>query len=402
MTKVSVAAPTAAPATREGEGEMNRSMTAPAAPVTVLLVGERGDALDTLTLLLARKGYRVLRCNTADDAVSTITRERARVVLVSETILDGGGTDLVHRLRAAEPMIPIILQSATSDSRRRCHLVDDLGLDGVQGENESPERLLELVACVINRSRRLERTLAEQELRSLVLTKLCHGLRTSMHVIHGYAQILRSEQVGAPNEDILTRLSSASEGALELLRRHLGHSPAEPVLALARPGGRLAWVNLEDLVRGACAEAVDQAGPRAVRVRSTVPWSAAFLCTDAEKLRTILTELIVATLKTVRSGEVHLAVEFAADQTRFSLQHYNTVALEEERIGERAAVPPRAFYPVTEASGRVLGVEVATRLSACIGGALSVARCESGGAIFALQLPAAAVIQPDYQSTVVH
>jgi signal transduction histidine kinase len=371
-------------------------------PPTVLLLAERGSTLDAATVLLAGDGYRVLRCHGTEDVLNLLARERPRVLVLSERKLEGSGADLVRRLRAADPMVAIVLQSRARDVHRRSRLVDDLGLDAVHGEDEDPARLLELVACLLSRSRRLEQTVAEHEIRALFLTKLCHGLRTSMHVIHGYTQILRADHAGTPNEDILTRLNSASEGALELLRRHLGHGPAEPTPAPVRLGVYHGLVNVGDLIRSACVDAVDQAGPRSVRVRSAVPWPAAFIRTDGEKLRRILTEMTVATLKTVNSGEIQVAVELGAGETNFTLRHLSSVSREEEQLAEAARVHPRVFYPVSEGSARAFGVEVAVRLSSCIGASLGTARSESGGSVFTLRVPAAVVMQPDYRSPTVH
>lgn len=373
-----------------------------AALPTVLFLAERGGALDAATVLLAREGYRVLRCHSGEEVVDLLERERARVLVLSERMLGGGGAELVRRLRAADPMVAIVLQSRSSDVRRRSLLVESLGLDAVHGEDEDPARLLESVACLLGRSRRLEQTVAEHELRALLLTKLCHGLRSSMHVIHGYTQILRADPAGTPQEHILSRLSTASESALELLRRHLGHGPAEPLCDPPPSGVGHALVNVGDLLRSVCSDAAEQAGPGSVRVRPAVTWPAAFIRTDGEKLRRILTEMAVATLRTVRSGEVQVSVELAAGETRFTLRHLSHVAQEEEPVREPAPLTPRLFHSLGEGQARLLGLEAAVRLSSCIGASVGAARSEGGASIFALRVPAAVVMQPDYRSAILH
>src|SRR6185369_16158900 len=170
---------------------------------TILVVAEPSGEVDTLTLLLARDGYRVVRRHLTSDVTELFERERPQAVLMTEASLSADSGELIQLLRSIDPIVPIVVRSSVSDAHQRRRMVRDIGLDGLSGFHDDPERLLDLLASLLDRSRRMAEALAEQELRQLTLAKLCHGLRTSMHVIHGYTQILRTDRHQTPPEEVL-------------------------------------------------------------------------------------------------------------------------------------------------------------------------------------------------------
>lgn len=380
------------------EGSVNRETGVASGRATILVVAEPSGEVDTLTLLLARDGYRVVRRHLASDVTELFERERPQAVVMNETTLCTDSGELLQRLRTIDPVVPIIVRSALNDAHQRRRLVRDIGLDGLSGLHDDPERLLDLLTSLLDRSRRMAGALAEQELRQLALAKLCHGLRTSMHVIHGYTQILRTDRNQTPPEEVLVRLSSASEGALELLRRYLGDSGVE-----GKTSGGIAGelVNVDELVRTVCADATQQIGTRPLRVRGIVPWPAAFIRTNPSKLRAILVDLVENAVRVTHAGEIQLIVEFGADQTDFVLR--NGDAVDASPLGSSPFLPARSVqhYPLSAAPGPVTGLEVASRLSASIGASLTAIR-SAAGPTFTLRVPTAALMQPAYRSSTVH
>jgi signal transduction histidine kinase len=382
------------------EGNVNREIGAANGRATILVVAEPSGEVDTLTLLLARDGYRVVRRHLTSDVTELFERERPQAVLMTEASLSADSGELIQLLRSIDPIVPIVVRSSVSDAHQRRRLVRDIGLDGLSGFHDDPERLLDLLASLLDRSRRMAEALAEQELRQLTLAKLCHGLRTSMHVIHGYTQILRTDRHQTPPEEVLVRLSSASEGALELLRRYLGDSGLEGQPTASGVVGEL--VNVDDLVRTVCADATQQIGTRPLRVRGIVPWPAAFIRTNPSKLRAILVDLIESAMKLTHAGELQLIVEFGADQTDFVLR--NGDSLEANASSSPfLPLPTAPHYPLSSSTTPppVTGLEVAARLSASIGASLTTIR-SAAGATFTLRVPTAALMQPAYRSSTVH
>jgi signal transduction histidine kinase len=381
------------------EGCVTRETGAASGRATILLVAEPSGEVDTLTLLLARDGYRVVRRHVVDDVIALFERDRPQAVLMNEATIGADGGELLQRLRTIDPVVPVVLRSALNDTHQRRRVVRDVGLDGLYGLHDDPERLLDLLASLLDRSRRMAEALAEQELRQLALAKLCHGLRTSMHVIHGYTQILRTDRGHMPAEDVLVRLSSASEGALDLLRRYLGDNGVELKPNGAGSSGEL--VNVDELVRTVCADATQQIGTRPLRVRGIVPWPAAFIRTDPSKLRAILVDLVENAVKTTHAGELQLIVEFGTEQTDFVLRNGDVLDAQANGSSPFLPVHPLPQYPLAAPPSPVTGLEVAARLTAAIGASLTANR-SAGGPTFTLRVPTAALMQPAYRSSTVH
>jgi signal transduction histidine kinase len=383
------------------EGSVNREIGVGSGRATILVVAEPSGEVDTLTLLLARDGYRVVRRHLPSDVTELFERERPQAVLMNEAALSAESGELIQHLRSIDPIVPIIVRSGVSDTHQRRRLVREIGLDGLSGVHDDPERLLDLLTSLLDRSRRMAEALAEQELRQLALAKLCHGLRTSMHVIHGYTQILRTDRHQAPPEEVLVRLSSASEGALELLRRYLGDSGMEGKPTATGLVGEL--VNVDDLVRMVCADATQQIGTRPLRVRGIVPWPAAFIRTNPSKLRAILADLVESAVRVTHAGELQLIVEFGAEQTDFVLRNGDTLDGASASTTPFLPAPSSAQYPLSPSSTPppVTGLEVAARLSASIGASLTTIR-SAAGPTFTLRVPTAALMQPAYRSSTVH
>jgi CheY-like chemotaxis protein len=82
--------------------------------VTVLLVEDHIDTLQTMRRLLVGMGYRVIPCENASEAL-TLSAAEAFDVLVSDIGLPGvSGNDLMRRLRQRHPRLPGIALSGFS------------------------------------------------------------------------------------------------------------------------------------------------------------------------------------------------------------------------------------------------------------------------------------------------
>jgi signal transduction histidine kinase len=356
----------------------------------ILIVDDGQQRLRDARVALEQAGCRVLYSQSAGEAFALFVRERAAVLMMDEAILNANGTDFVHQVRLLDPAIQIILQSGPRDARQRRGLVVDLGLHSVHAVGDGPEHLLEMVASALSVTRRLEQTRADQELRGLILAKLCHNLRTSMHVIHGYTEILRGDVSASPTEDILARLSRASEGALDLIQSYLD------LACLEAPGVvvRRELVSVDELVKELCVEAVRLVGSRPVRVRCAFASRGLFIRTDGEKLRAILNELLANAVKFTPGGEVEVAVEFPPGGTEFILRDSGPGLDQSDLPLLFRAFRQRRGDAMATTPGQGIGLAVVRRLSALIGARLTATRNAKGGAMFTLSLPGDAIVQP--------
>lgn len=78
---------------------------------TILCVDDE-QSLSIQKLTLETRGYRVVTCNTAVDAISIFNRRNVDLVLSNVSLPDAPATDLVMRIKALSPEIPVILLSA--------------------------------------------------------------------------------------------------------------------------------------------------------------------------------------------------------------------------------------------------------------------------------------------------
>ena len=388
---------------------MNRPQTvtskpAPAGPLTrrstdtILIVDDGQERLRDARGALQEAGYRVSYSQHAGEAFDLFVRERAAVLMMDELLLNAHGTDFVHQVRLLDPGIQIILQSRRTDARQRRGLVAELGLHSVHTPESGTEHLLDVVASALSVTRRLEQARADQDLRGLILAKLCHNLRTSMHVIHGYTEILRADLSASPVEDILARLARASEGALELIQSYLD------LACLEAPGVvvRRELVSIDEVVKELCVEATRLVGNRSVRIRCALAWSGVFVRTDGEKLRAILNELLANAVKFTPGGEVELAVEFPPGHTEFVLRDSGPGLDRTDLPSLFRAFRQRRDDTMPTTPGRGIGLAVVHRLSALIGAHLSAVRNEKGGTTFTLSLSEEAIVQPSGVPTTIH
>jgi DNA-binding response OmpR family regulator len=80
---------------------------------TILCVDDE-ESLSIQKLTLETRGYRVVTCNTAKEAISIFNQGGVDLVLSNVYLPDTPAKDLVVRIKAHSPEIPVILLSAQS------------------------------------------------------------------------------------------------------------------------------------------------------------------------------------------------------------------------------------------------------------------------------------------------
>ncbi|MFI5399141.1 MAG: response regulator [Candidatus Binatia bacterium] len=349
--------------------------------LTVLVADDRSARPQAVKELFAQEGVRVLGAPSHDTALEQFARERPDVIIVDQDIGQAGG-DLLRRVRALDPTVPLILQCGRVDPAQRRRLMSDLDLHGIHERDADPNRLLDLVQCVRAGIRRAETVHRTDELRNLMLLKFCHDLRTPLHVIRGYAEILRDPD-SIPIEEIVSRLEAASESALDLTQDYLNLARLEsPGLLVRREP-----VVIDALLEDVRAVAKRQIGTRPLRVTVRPPFADAFINTDGEKLRGILTQLVANAIKFSLSGEIRLFVCSEPTHTDFVLS--DTRLRDDHDDLSRVLSSPRDVPSsvVRNSAAQDFGLAIAQRLSTLIGASLAVQVPEHSGAVFTLSVP---------------
>jgi signal transduction histidine kinase len=355
----------------------------PLAQTSVLLVGGQQDRVAADTTRLQGAGHRVLTAADSAVALDLFVRERADVLVVAQSVIDVAGAEFLRCVRRLDTATPVILRADGLDAQHRLRLMRALDLHGICDDAESgSSHLVELVESASNGIRRARNARAAQELRALILAKFCHELRNALHVVRGYSEILHGDPGATSVEGIVGRLEVASGAALGLAQDYLD------LARLDAPGMivRREAVDIDALLEDLRALSRRHIGTRPVRFTTDIPFPGAFVCTDGEKVRAILAQLLSNAIKFTPSGEVRLTVRPDAGRTDFILSDAGP-GISPEALPD--VLNPRYQFrndPAATTPGQGVGLAIALRLSALIGASLAAQSDARGGAVFTLSL----------------
>ncbi len=111
-----------------GEGMPVVPICAPA-PIDghIMVVEDEAPAAETLALYLRELGYRASVCTSGNEAYDCFMRDPADVVITDLRMPEGGGEQLVERLRDFDPLLPIIIVTGHLGATERlsANLQDD-------------------------------------------------------------------------------------------------------------------------------------------------------------------------------------------------------------------------------------------------------------------------------------
>ena len=374
-------------ATSEGFGSSSESSLAP----MVLIADPRPERTEALCSSLSRDGYQVLLARSGPEILDALVRQRVRtgVAIIRHSLLTSGGADLVRRLRSIAPAMPIIIQSNDLTPSERHEMIRNLDVDAIDNDRDDPERALDLVRCALATAHCFERIRADQEVRGLILAKLCDSLSTPLHVIQGYTEILREEPTTASAEEILHRLADATDTAIGILHDYLD------LAQLDAPGilVRRERVGIDEVLAEIRDVARHEIGIRPLKFVVDALLTGSFIYTDGEKLRAILAQLVANAVKFTPIGVVRLSVRPRIDRTDFVLTD-GGAGIDEDAM--KALFTPfrqGAGDQVSSIPGHGIGLAIAERLSNLIGASLTAANGDAGGATFVLSIPGAMTLQ---------
>ncbi len=347
-------------------------------PTTVLIVDDGSGGLDRLIPLLADAGLRVVQAASTQAASGLLAQTQPDVLIVEQAVLTPHSSDL-QELRGRDHRVAVIMQCGPVGTQQRRELMRQFDLDGIHERGADPKGLLRLIEAARARIGRGGRADRGEELRALVVVKLCHDLRSSLHVIRGYAEIL-AEGDDAPAHEIATRLLAVSDAALALTQDCLDLTGLDAVAAPseAHPA---ATVDLDALLGEVHAAATRQIGDRPLRFTIAVPFACACIRVDVETLRAVLLHVLADAVRASRRGEIRLLVRAEDAGTAF--------ILEDPRALEDAEDVSRKLSATESGAGESdVGLATALRSSRILGGTLTVKAGAAGGARFVLRLPA--------------
>jgi signal transduction histidine kinase len=337
----------------------------------------------------AELGVSVAVAGTPEEAVGALEEEPAVAVLLDDALPEADRPRLLGLLRGRDAAVPIVLVGSLGAAGPRLDRIRDLGLHGAWDENEAPARLRELVESARAWRRRERELRGAQELRELVVAKLCHDMRNHLHVIRGYTDILRSGVGETVRDDVTARLERVGGVAVDLVLQYL--ELARVWWTAADP--RDDEVRIDALFDELRTLAMEQVGSRPVIVTVHAPVAGASIQTDERKLRAILLQLLAHAIKFTPAGGVLLTVSLEESATDFLVvDEAPSIVLGDVGAGF-ASLRNLGGESSGDTPGQGIGLALAQRLTALLGGTLDAIPGEPCGTVFRLRLPVRAVLR---------
>ncbi|MET0404154.1 MAG: ATP-binding protein, partial [Cystobacter sp.] len=268
-----------------------------------------------------------------------------------------------------------------------------LQMEIIRQQNEDLDRLAtELASAKRNEEERAREAEAAFRLRSEFLANFSHEIRTPLNGIIGYCDLLMREEGG--------RLTAHGRRDLNVVKKN-----AQTLLALINDildlskieAGRaevvVERVDVAELAEECTATVREYLKGKDVELRTDIDERAAFVRTDALKLRQILLNLLSNAAKFTESGEIALTVRAQRNEAVF--------VIEDTGIGIPSEQLPFIFEKFRQVDGSTtrkvggtgLGLAIVRELSKILGGGVEVKSILGRGTTFTVRL--AGVLEGD-------
>lgn len=327
-----------------------------------------------------------------DNPIAIAIREQ-RVVMSQQTHDDFShiGVDEAHRelMEALDSVSQIVVPLV---ARGRALGVVTFARSSQQSpfgnvERELAEELARRTATAIDNAQLYRAAVAANDAKSTFLASMSHELRTPLTAIIGYEELLADGITGPVTEPQRLQLGRIKASATHLL------GLIDEILTFSRVEAGSEHADMDVVaVRTVLEDAASLVAPlvtdRGLSLRVEMPDDAPCICTDAQKLRQILVNLLSNATKFTERGGITLSARRSKCQVHFCVR--------DTGIG----IPPQHLQQIFEpfwqvdqranrrVGGTGLGLTVSRRLAQLIGGDLSVESHVGTGSTFTLQLPA--------------
>ncbi|MCE5341494.1 MAG: response regulator [Planctomycetaceae bacterium] len=339
------------------------------------------------------------------------------IILEDMNLSDCRGTEIVEKVSAAVPNVPIVVLTGFDD--------DDAGLEAIRAGAEDylvkgsglEYTLVKTIRYAIERKKskaslieaknELEQTNAQlmqttikanilaQEAekanvaKSQFLANISHEIRTPMNAIIGFGEVLAEEPLGDVQKSYVKLILDSAKRLLLLINDILDFSRIE--------AGRMKVEKTECDVQELIANIESLMRPEAtaknlefnVVCEQNVP---PLIKTDSLKLRQCLINLVSNAIKFTEQGKIDIAVESFADNEKSFIEFRVT----DTGIGIPADKHDAIFEVFTQADGSMtrkyggtgLGLAVTRQLAKLLGGSIKFTSEEGKGSTFILSIPA--------------
>jgi signal transduction histidine kinase len=242
-------------------------------------------------------------------------------------------------------------------------------------------------SIAIWKARLLEASQAADRAKMRFLAAVSHEFRTPLTALTGYSELLADQVIGPLSDqqlDIIERMCSVTQQLAMMIEEVLAYTSLEAGRETVRESEFLA----ADLVRAVASGSEPQASQKGLRLHWSAPATPIRVTSDIDKARQVLTHLVGNAIKFTDQGEVTLSLEAREGEVRFTVADTG-IGIAPEDLG-------RLFRPFVQLDagltrrhgGTGLGLHIAQRLTALLGGRLEVESELGEGSKFTLVLPA--------------
>jgi signal transduction histidine kinase len=275
---------------------------------TVLLVDDDEAMLSLERTVLQRAGHNVLVAGSGPEALAILERHSVQL-LVADYFMPGmSGQELIERVRARDPILQVILQTAYSEQKPATEMVRALDIQGYHDKSDGTERLVALVEAGLKAYVRIAELHLAERLKTELLAHVSHEFRTPVGVIVGYLDLMQEGDFGP--------LSEAVEGVVGRVRGNASHLLAlvEEFLDLARlethgARDRRKLLPLTTFLRELGESFALLVRGRPVEFQVNIPEGLPMVLAEPAKLRIIVQNLLANATKFTELGFVELAAE---------------------------------------------------------------------------------------------
>jgi signal transduction histidine kinase len=353
-------------------------------PIRLLLVeDDPGDALLLRLALEKVPGTPILIEHVARLAAARERLQSAQfdVVFLDLSLPDSLGMDTFRAARQAAPNLPIVIVSGHDDETVAIRAVN-LGAQDYLVKGATSEVLVRSIRYAIERRRLLNQVEQASGSKSEFLTRLAHELRTPLHSVLGFAQLLQLESQSPEQADKIDCILTAGRHIEKLIRE---------VLDTARVEAGKVDLHIESIQPLECVrEAVALVSPLArsrnvtMTVLETQPCPNR-VAADRTRLLQILLNLLSNAIKYGREG----------GNVELSCEHLESLRLlvRDDGPGIKLEDQSKMFLPFErlqadrgKVEGSGVGLTVSQNLARLMGGDLGVISSGGNGSTFWVDL----------------
>ncbi|MDH3452646.1 MAG: ATP-binding protein, partial [Gammaproteobacteria bacterium] len=245
-------------------------------------------------------------------------------------------------------------------------------------------------------TRAMEAAEAANQAKSQFLANINHEMRTPLNAIIGVTELLLANSLTAQQRLQINTIGASSELLLELIEEVLDFTSMEK----QEPVAHNSEFAVADVLWSAVSLLVERANHKGLEVVFHVHGSTPQrVCSDAGRLRQVLTNLVGNAIKFTDRGEIMVA---ASATTHADGQVELQLEVSDTGCGIPADEQSRIFQPFTQglaskercAGGTGLGLSICRRLVTLLGGTIGVRSAPGEGATFWLRLPVEVVEGP--------